>query len=167
MVRIAKLTDYGVVIMAFMASAPSRLFQSREIAEHVAVALPTVAKLLKKLTQNKLLISHRGANGGYHLAHSPEKITIADLISALEGPIAITECNMGHDYCATATLCAVKTPWLQINQIITNALQSVTLSELIKNGRKAVSDVPQGTPAELGLRLHESSRKMGNGHGKF
>ena len=134
--RIAKLTDYGVIIMAFMANAPTRLFQSREIAEQVAVAQPTVAKLLKKLTQSKLLISHRGANGGYHLAQPPEKITIADLISALEGPIAITECNMGHDYCATAMLCTVKTPWLKINQIVTRALQSITLSELIQRKKE-------------------------------
>lgn len=134
--RIAKLTDYGVIIMAFMANAPTRLFQSREIAEQVAVAQPTVAKLLKKLTQSKLLISHRGANGGYHLAQPPEKITIADLISALEGPIAITECNMGHDYCATAMLCTVKAPWLKINQIVTRALQSITLSELIQRKKE-------------------------------
>ena len=134
--RITKLTDYGVVIMAFMANAPTRLFQSREIAEQVAVAQPTVAKLLKRLTQHKLLISHRGANGGYHLAQAPEKITIADLINALEGPIAITECNMGHDYCATANLCAVKGPWLKINQIITNTLQSITLSELVNRKKE-------------------------------
>jgi FeS assembly SUF system regulator len=130
--RIAKLTDYGVIIMAFMANYPTRLFQAREIAAQVAVAQPTVAKLLKKLTQNKLLISHRGANGGYYLAQPPEKITIADLINALEGPIAVTECNLGHDYCATATLCAVKAPWLKINQIITHTLQSITLSALAK-----------------------------------
>lgn len=130
MVRITKLTDYGVLIMAFMAASPSRLFQAREIAESTTVAQPTVSKLLKKLTKSKLLVSQRGSNGGYHLACSPNQITVAALIGALEGPIAITECNLGHDYCATAPLCTVKAPWQQINQVITNALQSITLSDL-------------------------------------
>lgn len=131
MVRITKLTDYGVMIMAFMAGNPLRLFQAREIAEQTSLAQPTVSKLLKKLTKHRLLTSHRGSNGGYHLACNPAKITIADLIDALEGPIAITECNLGHDHCATASLCSVKSPWQRINQVITRALQSVKLTDLV------------------------------------
>lgn len=132
MVRISKLTDYGVVIMAFMAGEPLRLFQAKEIAEHTAIAQPTVSKLLKKLTKNKLLHSARGSQGGYILAAEPKEITVAMLVNALEGPIAITECSLGHDYCASAPLCSVKTPWLRINQAITNALQLVKLNDLIK-----------------------------------
>ncbi len=132
MVRISKLTDYGVVIMAFMAGEPLRLFQAKEIAEHTAIAQPTVSKLLKKLTKNKLLHSERGSQGGYILAAEPKEITVAMLVNALEGPIAITECSLGHDYCASAPLCSVKTPWLRINQAITNALQLVKLNDLIK-----------------------------------
>jgi FeS assembly SUF system regulator len=131
MVRITKLTDYGMVIMAFMAGCPSRLLQAREIADQTAVAQPTVAKLLKKLTKNKLLASQRGTNGGYLLARAPEKITVADLVQALEGPIAITECSLGHDHCPTETLCTIRAPWLQINEVITNALQSIKLSDLV------------------------------------
>lgn len=136
MVRISKLTDYGVVIMAFMASDPLRLFQAKEVAERTAIAQPTVAKLLKKLTKNKLLHSTRGTHGGYILASKPKDITVAMLVNALEGPIAITECNLGHDYCATATQCSVKTPWLRINQAITSALQSVKLNDLIHHSQR-------------------------------
>lgn len=135
MVRITKLTDYGVVIMAFMASSPSRLFQTKEIAEHTHIAPPTVSKLLKKLTKSKLLASERGTNGGYLLACEPKNITIAELVNALEGPIAITECSMGHDYCASAPNCSIKTPWLQINHAITNALQSIKLFDLTQLGQ--------------------------------
>ena len=110
MVRISKLTDYGVIIMAFMAAAPTRIFQSREIAEAVTVAKPTVAQLLQKLTKQQLLISHRGTTGGYQLAYAPNKISVADLVHALEGPIAITECNLEHHKCPTAGSCSVKTP---------------------------------------------------------
>lgn len=136
MVRITKLTDYGVVIMAFMASKPLRLFQAKEIAEHTAIAQPTVSKLLKKLTKSKLLQSERGTNGGYLLACEPKEITVAELVDALEGPIAITECSLGHDYCATAPSCSIKTPWLRINQAITNALQSIKLYDLTKTGQR-------------------------------
>jgi FeS assembly SUF system regulator len=134
-VRISKLTDYGVVIMAFMAGEPLRLFQAKEIAEHTAIAQPTVSKLLKKLTKNKLLHSARGTHGGYILASEPKDITVAMLVNALEGPIAITECSLGHDYCVSAPQCSVKTPWLRINQAITNALQSVKLNDLTKVGQ--------------------------------
>lgn len=130
MVRISKLTDYGVMIMAFMAADPLRLFQTREIAEATSLAQPTVSKLLKKLAKSKLLTSHRGAHGGYQLNSSPNHITVADLVSALEGPIAITECNLGHEHCKTASSCSIKAPWLRINHIITQALRSVKLSEL-------------------------------------
>jgi FeS assembly SUF system regulator len=129
-IRISKLTDYGVVIMALMASEPLRLFQSREIAKHTTIATPTVSKLLKKLAKNNLLHSQRGANGGYLLASKPEHITVADLITALEGPIAITECNLGQSYCSSTPFCTVKAPWLQINQVISNALKSIRLSDL-------------------------------------
>jgi len=137
MIRITKLTDYGVVLMAFMASHPLRLFQARELAEYTAVAHPTVSKLLKKLAKNKLLISHRGTHGGYLLACRPEEISVAELVNALEGPIAITDCNRGHQYCPTASQCAIKTPWQQINHVITEALASVKLSDLVNKLRLA------------------------------
>lgn len=135
MVRITKLTDYGVMIMAFMASEPSRLFQAKEIAEHTHIAPPTVSKLLKKLTKSKLLASERGTNGGYLLACEPKNITVAELVNALEGPIAITECSLGHDHCSSAQNCPVKTPWLKINHAITNALQSIKLFDLTQLGQ--------------------------------
>lgn len=119
-----------MVIMAFLASEPARLFQAREVSLHTQVSLPTVSKLLKKLTKHKLLVSERGSQGGYYLALSPKDITIADLVQLFEGPIAITECNLGHDQCVTESLCTLRTPWLTINQAITNALKTVKLSDL-------------------------------------
>lgn len=135
MVRISKLTDYGMVIMAFMALEPVRLFQAGEIAEQTAIPKPTVSKLLKLLVRNNLLISHRGANGGYHLSKCPEEITVLDLVSILEGPIAITECSLGHAHCPTEARCAIRTPWLHINRVITHALNTVTLSNLANKTR--------------------------------
>ena len=130
MVRITKLTDYGIMIMAFMANHPTKVFQAAEIATQTTLAKPTVAKLLKKLAKSEFLASHRGTHGGYQLACDPLETSVADIIGTLEGPIAITECNLGHDYCATAQHCTLKSPWSRINQVITQALQAVKLSEL-------------------------------------
>lgn len=131
MVRISKLTDYGIVIMALFASSPNQLFQAREISNQTHITLPTVSKLLKSLTKHKFLTSSRGTTGGYQIALSPHTITIVDLIRALEGPIAITECNLGHDQCTSEALCTLRTPWLHINRVIISALDSVKLSDLV------------------------------------
>ena len=116
--------------MAFMASQPNRLFQAREVAQKTAITQPTVSKLLKRLSKHDLLRSERGTQGGYQLNCNPNQISIVDLIDALEGPIAITECSLGHDHCDTASSCTIKTPWLRINHAITHALQKIKLADL-------------------------------------
>lgn len=144
MVRISKLTDYGVLIMAYMTNMAmteqSRLFQAREISQQTSIGLATVSKLLKTLAKHKLLNSHRGVNGGYSLSYSSDLITVLDLIHALEGPLAITECNLGHDYCPTQSQCAVRAPWQHINQVIKEALASVKLKDLISEKKNGVKD---------------------------
>lgn len=142
MVRITKLTDYGMVIIAFMAEQPSRLFQAQEIAEYTQINSPTVSKLLKKLAKNKILASKRGSNGGYFLAATPEEITVADLVSALEGPIAMTECSLGHALCPTESLCSIRAPWLKINQVIVDTLQSIKLADLVNKAINTNFDYP-------------------------
>jgi len=135
MVRITKLTDYGMVIMAFIAKDPDKLFQAKEIAHETTITYPTVSKLLKILTKSKFLTSNRGSLGGYQLAKPPTHISVLDLVKTLEGPLAITECNLGHDYCHAENHCTLRTPWLHINQIITNALKSIRLSDLINTAQ--------------------------------
>ena len=132
MIRISKLTDYGLVLMAHMAALPSAAhFQAREIAKQTRISLPTVSKLLKLLTKHEFLSSERGAKGGYKLAKLPALITVADFITSLEGPIAITECNMNHAHCKTEKSCAIRAPWQRINKVITTALSGIKLSDLI------------------------------------
>jgi len=116
--------------MAFIAAAPEGLFPAREIAEQTQLSLPTVSKLLKALVKNQFLQSSRGIKGGYRLARTPQEISVEDLIRALEGPIAITECNLGHNYCPTEQQCAIRAPWLKINGILTNVLKTIKLSDL-------------------------------------
>src|SRR5918993_276859 len=90
--RISKLTDYGTVILACLAGQPARLWTAAEVAECTRLALPTVSKLLKQLQRGGLVISTRGSHGGYQLARPASGITAAQILDALEGPVAITEC---------------------------------------------------------------------------
>lgn len=132
MLRISKLTDYAMVILAYMGQEPERVRQASEIAEQTAIAKPTVSKLLKQLTKNNILTSMRGATGGYKLADAPERISIAQIITALEGPVAITECNLGQDHCAISNKCQITSPWLKINAVIYHALASYSLNDLLQ-----------------------------------
>lgn len=130
MLRISKLTDYGMVIVSFLAGRPQHRLQAKGIAEQTGIAAPTVSKLLKILARHKLLKSFRGTHGGFQLALDPEAISVADLIKALEGPIALTECNLGHAACPTESLCALRSPWLKINQVVTDTLSQIKVSQL-------------------------------------
>jgi FeS assembly SUF system regulator len=132
MLRLSKLTDYATVILSYMARDNVTLHAAVEIAEATGVALPTVSKILKLLLNAHIVSSTRGAKGGYILARAPEKITVATIISALEGPIAITECSMSSHRCEQSGGCRIQANWGLINQTIYNALEAVTLADMIQ-----------------------------------
>ena len=135
MLRLSKLTDYATVILSFMARDNTHVHAAMEIASVTGIALPTVSKILKLLVNAKVLVSTRGAKGGYALARAPEKITIAAVICALEGPIALTECSISQQGCEQASGCEIRGNWSLINQTIHNALESVTLADMIRPAR--------------------------------
>ena len=132
MLRLSKLTDYATVILSFMARDNTHVHAAMEIASVTGIALSTVSKILKLLVNAKVLVSTRGAKGGYALAGAPEKITIAAVICALEGPIALTECSISQLGCEQASGCEIRGNWSLINQTIHNALESVTLADMIR-----------------------------------
>lgn len=130
MLRMSKLTDYGTVVLAFMAGQPKEMHSAAEIAEATRLALPTVSKVLKKLTSAGVLTSCRGAHGGYNLARASQSISATEIIDALEGPIAITECSGDHSHCSLEDVCALGGRWQTINQLIRRALDEISLAEL-------------------------------------
>lgn len=134
MIRLGKLTDYGLVLMSQMARRPlTELHTARGLAVECRLPLPTVSKLLKRLLRNGLLASHRGIKGGYSLAREPQLISIPDIVTALEGPLALTECNMGvAGVCDLEPSCPIKDNQRLINQVIQGALEKVMLSDLIR-----------------------------------
>jgi FeS assembly SUF system regulator len=141
MFRLSKLTDYGIVILAELArhtlegqsdgecdSLPS--LSARELATSVDLPLPMVSKVLKTLTRSGALESQRGTKGGYSLARHPDELSVTEMISALEGPVALTQCSEGPAVCDLEATCAMRGPWRIINDVVHEALASISLADL-------------------------------------
>lgn len=137
MLRLSKLTDYGTVILAHMARQPEAVHTAADVATATRVGLPTVSKLLKVFARAGLLTSFRGARGGYSLARPADSISAVEIIDAIEGPVAITQCSLDHSHCGIESVCGVGHNWQRISLVIRDALKTVTLAQLI---RPAVSD---------------------------
>ncbi|MCH7508591.1 MAG: SUF system Fe-S cluster assembly regulator [Proteobacteria bacterium] len=130
MLKMSKLTDYGTMVLAFLAANPTRMQSASDVARDTHLALPTVSKLLKLMTRTGLVVSTRGALGGYQLARAPEEISAADVIDALEGPVAITQCSGSVGHCELEDVCGVSSSWQKINVAIRRALDEVRLPHL-------------------------------------
>jgi len=131
MLRISKLTDYGIVLLARFAAAPrDAQLSARELAEATTLPLPAASKMLKQLASAGLLESLRGAKGGYRLVRAPEAVTVAEIVHALEGPIALMDCTAGPGHCDQEARCTVQEPWHRINRAVHDALARVTLADL-------------------------------------
>lgn len=132
MFKLNKMTDYAVVMMADMARLPGEVRTAPQLAEATGVPLPTVSKLLKNLANGGLMQSQRGASGGYSLSRAPEEITVAEIIAAVEGPIALTACVDGSpDQCGVETICAMRGNWDKVNRAVRGALEQVTLADMM------------------------------------
>lgn len=132
MLRLSKLTDYGTVVLAGMAREPQRLHTAAELAAGLHLAVPTVSKLLKQFAKAGLVSSQRGARGGYALARPAEEISAVAIIDAIEGPVAITQCSMGHSRCGIEAVCGIGHNWQRISLAIREALRGVTLAQLAR-----------------------------------
>lgn len=161
MLRISKLTDYGTLILTHMAGLPGRVHSAAELAEALGLGLPTVSKVLKTLGRHELVSSQRGAHGGYVLTRPPAEITVADVIDALEDqPFGLTECSASTGICSMEGDCRIRDNWLRINTVVRQALQSVTVADMVHPakgspfGRNLVPNEPTpqriSGPARLG-----------------
>jgi FeS assembly SUF system regulator len=154
MIRLSKLTDYGIVLMTFVARGNStqsagasrslavQLHTARDLASESGVPLPTVSKILKLLSQAGLLTSTRGVKGGYTLSRLPQEISVAEIILALEGPIAVTECGVAPKSCELELNCPCSNNWRIISRALRDALENLPLSDLL-------SPLPMVTAREL------------------
>jgi len=130
MLRMSKLTDYGTMVLAQLAASDTGLTTAGQVSGATHLAQPTVSKLLKALVHAGLVTSSRGVQGGYALARPAADISAAEILDALEGPVAITECSSSHGLCDLESYCRVGTAWQRINSSIRKALEGVTLADL-------------------------------------
>lgn len=132
MFRLNRLTDYGVVVLTQICLSNNGLCSAQQISRRTGVPLPTVAKVLNVLTREGLVESQRGAAGGYALSRPADRIAVADIIEALEGPIALTACvESAGGHCEVESICPMRGGWDKVNRAIQNALHSVTLAEMM------------------------------------
>ena len=131
MFRLSKLADYGIVIMTNLARRPDRQLSAADIATEIQIPQPTVSKIMKMLARAGLLTSHRGAKGGYGLSRRGSEITVAEVITAIEGPIALTACiEEGEGACDIERLCPARANWQRINDAIRGALDGINIEEM-------------------------------------
>ena len=143
MLRVTRLTDYATLVLTVLAADPSVVLSAPELAERAGLETPTVSKLLKPLAQAGLVDGFRGANGGYRLARPASEITLIEIVEAMEGPLAMTECSIHEGgNCGIEDSCSVRANWRHINDVVADALRAVTLTQMLTPPRPAPSPHP-------------------------
>ena len=131
MIRLSRLSDYAVLLMTHIAHAAAETHNAHDLAEKAHLPAPTVSKILATLARKDLLDSVRGRQGGYRLAQDLSDISVEDIIAAVDGPIALTQCiDQGPGSCDVEAFCPSSAHWHRINEAIRQALGQVTLAEL-------------------------------------
>jgi FeS assembly SUF system regulator len=132
MIRLSRLTDYGILLMTLVArDSGQRPRAARDLADEANLPLPTVSKILKILLGHELLVSHRGVKGGYNLARTAQDISVAQVIEAMEGPIGLTECSSETGSCELSGFCPMRSNWAVISDALRDALEKVKLADLV------------------------------------
>lgn len=157
MLKISKLTDYGLLAAVYLARNPGEVAAAREIAEFYHLPLPVVTKVLKALHTSGVIRSHRGVGGGYSFDRDAEAVTLGQLIEVFEGPWDLVECESfdddGHATCAIRVACPSRRFMFGINRAVKGAFEQVTLGDLVRGGMPhAVIDKSQLAPSREAAR---------------
>jgi FeS assembly SUF system regulator len=138
MLRISKMTDYAILIMVEL-SREGETLSAHTLAERVGIEVPTASKVLKLLAGNGLLQSFRGPSGGYRVPRPASEISVAEVIAAIEGPIAMTECSVEQGLCSQEDSCGLRGNWQRISLAVADALNKVSLAEMGASGNRKSS----------------------------
>jgi FeS assembly SUF system regulator len=152
MLRLTRVTDYGILLMTQLArleaGAEAGRLTANDLASSTRVPAPTVSKILQRLLHADLLDSVRGAHGGYRLARSPSSISVRDIIHCLEGHIALTECNLEEGECEQQAFCTTSGNWKRINAAIHHALEDISLADMATDGFMPVFVMKKAVPMQ-------------------
>lgn len=140
MLKISRLTDYATAVVLFL-QRDKGLQSSECIAQGVGLEIPTVSKVLKLLTKAQILNSIRGANGGYQMAKDVADVSLYDVITAIEGDTAITECTKTDSLCAQEQGCDTRSGWQQVNDEIKKILSNMTIKRMAELNGASKPDI--------------------------
>jgi len=132
MLRISKLTDYAVLVMVELSAETGSVLSAQALADRCGLEVPTVSKVMKMLARSGLVKSFRGPNGGYRAGRSPEAISVADVICAIEGPIAMTECSVHEGLCSVEANCSARDNWRKVSRAVAGALEDISLADMCR-----------------------------------
>lgn len=142
MLALTRKTDYALVAMTYLGRQQRQqagLVSARQIANEFDLPYPLLSNVLKDLAQARLVSSTRGQSGGYELAGDPERTTLMEIITAVEGPLQLSLCTdtsagltiVGQG-CSHETCCPIRSPIRQLHQRIANMLEQTTLADLME-----------------------------------
>jgi FeS assembly SUF system regulator len=149
MLRLSKKTDYALIAMKHLAlrSDAGNSSSAREMAEAYAIPVELLAKVLQRLVRSRLLVSEQGTRGGYRLGRSPQTISVADVIQAVDGPVTVTACSTEDHRCDQYSRCSVRDPLWKIRSRIIESLNTVSVAELAADGEAAPGPTDLSTVA--------------------
>jgi Rrf2 family protein len=131
MLRLSKKADYALIAMRHLAGGDAGSSASaREIAESYAIPPELLAKVLQRLVRAGLLVSVQGTRGGYKLVRDAQRMSVADVIQAIDGPVTVTACSSEEGNCDQFEKCNVRDPLWRVRERILSALDECTIAEL-------------------------------------
>lgn len=131
MFKVSTKGDYGIILMTSLAKAEDDYIPLNKVAKERGLPLRYLAHLAKKLKEAGLLESKEGKRGGYRLSQKPKRITVAQILEALEGPVALARCVAQPGSCAIEEICALKPKWRVFKKKIQEAVKDYTLQDLL------------------------------------
>lgn len=135
MIKLSRMSDYAVVVLETLSRKAGTPMSASLIAIESLLPEPTVAKVLKQMAAGGLVSSSRGVNGGYEIARSATEISVFDIVSVIEGRLALTACVEGGEEehsCALSGACAMTGRWDKVNDAVRNAFKGITLADMAR-----------------------------------
>jgi len=160
MLHLSRKTDYALVALAFLGKQQAQgetVISAKRIASRLSLPLALLMNLLKQLVHAHLVTSTRGSRGGYTLAGHPQRITLMEVITAIDGPIRLTPCSDGLPIvgqgCQIACGCPIRQPIRKLHERINGLLEQVTLADLLDSQDQTTNEPSVTTKERLKLCL--------------
>lgn len=138
MIKLSRMSDYAVVVLEALSRQGDGSMSASQIAAGAGLPEPTVAKVLKLMAAGGVVVSQRGASGGYALARDPADVTVFDIVTSIEGRLGLTACvEGGGESCALESHCSMSGRWDIVNRAVRVAFEGLSLADMIGADRRA------------------------------